>query len=919
MKRTAPIGLAILLLVAGIVRHPQLLAQAASPQTANQVTDSGKAGAQPPNVFIYFEDGPSLKSANLDGLGLSATTILQTRLLSTMDVHREAAVHSCGAEQNTPLQTPPSPSQEAGKTPGQGRSSDPVFYTISGRFEVEDPQARVPTVVFQYLVKKCSETLAYTLIKQSEIRFPAKHVLEELNGISGFILSTISAEIPRETVSVSLCTMKDVNPVDAAFKQISSSIRDHIVDLLNQSSDFAPSDQAEHTILCEFTPIRKKVKVPVLRGLPGVKKVLFLWDTDSLEVRMLVQSKVTAGTYPALGEPLRSKTEMLKDEKHSAMFVNDVAANALDHLRFIITAEHSGLKVDLDRSQAAAFLQEGKTLLCVSGNCRLNTRDPVRAAGALAAANKLDPGNPEILRYLGQAQLENHQSSNAQTLLQEAHSKLGSRKGKALEAEIDALLGDAYMQQNMFAQARDQYAESLKTYRMLLQVQNDGDTRGMLAENEITTTKKYVRALKATKEEDRALEALVILVRKYPFRKDLHQQIQELISGLSAAQLDRAQEKAGCAAPENVRNECALIAVRKVVSLNDTLPDGGDSSSVLKLALLALSFEPTDVKIRAEALAYAARGSMEVGGPDTDKYLTQAESLPQNDLPASVRDWLLRLRATFWLNKKDYSNAYSTLAPVAHDRQSSSSIRLLAAQTSLIWADSLRADPATAGQAKQKFQISKEFLLPLVDERYAPADEFLLYVNHALGMDVETRDRFRKILDANPRDDSASGIMIGICTELIPDYDCSLAVAKNAASIGFASKPPELQLDFIEAAMLKGDEKTASEWLKVVDSRSELSLQLRPVRDFYEVWLSLDQKDRAAAQTHFLKWQNSLKDLREKKLESIWSFKAAKSVWSGKDTPVAVLLLNMIKALDDSKAELPGFALGPESAPTGNY
>ena len=911
-------GLAILVLVAGIVRHPQLLAQAGSPQMANQFTDSGKAGAQPPNVFIYFEDGPSLKSANLDGLGLSATTILQTRLLSTMNVHREAAVHSCGAEQNNLLQTPPSPSQEAGKTPGQGRSSDPVFYTISGRFEVEDPQARVPTVVFQYLVNKCSETLAYTLIKQSEIRFAAKHVLEELNGISGFILSTISAEIPRETVSVSLCTMKDINPDDAAFKQISSSIRDHIVDLLNQSSDFAPSDQGEHTILCELTPIRKKVKVPVLRGLRGVEKVS-LWDTDSLEVRMLVQSKVTAGTYPALGEPLRRKTEMLKDEKQSAMFVNDVAANALDHLRFIITAERSGLKVDLDRSQAAAFLQEGKTLLCASGNCALNTRDPVRAAGALAAANKLDPGNPEILRYLGQAQLENHQSSNAQILLQEAHSKLGSRKGKALEAAIDALLGDAYMQQNMFSQARDQYAESLKTYRMLLQVQNDGETRGVLAENEITTTTKYVRALKATKEEDKAVESLVILVRKYPSRKDLHQQMQELIGGLSTAQLDKAQEKAGCAAPKNVRNECALIAVRKAVSLNDTLPDGGDFSSVLRLALLALSFEPTDVKIRAEALAYAARGSMEVGGPDTDKYLTQAESLPQNDVPASVREWLLRLRAAFWLNKHDYSNAYSILASVAHDRQSSSSIRLLAAQASLLWADSLRTDTATAAQAKQKFQISKEFLLPLVDERYAPADEVLLYVNHALGMDAETRDLFRKILDANPGDDSASGIMIGICTELIPDYDCSLAVAKKAASTGFASKPLELQLDFIEAAMLKGDEKTASEWLKVVDSRPELSLQLRPVRDFYEVWLSLDQKDRAAAQTHFLKWQNSLKDLREKKLKSVWSFKAAKSVWSGKDTPVAVLLLDMIKALDDSNAELPGFTLGPESAPAGNY
>jgi hypothetical protein len=124
-------------------------------------------------------------------------------------------------------------------------------------------------------------------------------------------------------------------------------------------------------------------------------------------------------------------------------------------------------------------------------------------------------------------------------------------------------------------------------------------------------------------------------------------------------------------------------------------------------------------------------------------------------------------------------------------------------------------------------------------------------------------------------------------------------------------KPPEFQLEFVEAAMLKGDDGDAEQWLEIIADHHDLSAPLRTVRDFYAFWLSSNKHNSKTASESFSSWKSAVMDLRQSKNTDVgWSFKGAKAVWKADSRPSATLFLDMITALEDSHAELPSLPSG---------
>jgi tetratricopeptide (TPR) repeat protein len=497
--------------------------------------------------------------------------------------------------------------------------------------------------------------------------------------------------------------------------------------------------------------------------------------------------------------------------------------------------------------------------------------------------------------------MANRELAKAQASLELAHEKLDSRqKGKIFEAEIDALLGDVFMQLNSFSAAQSSYLEAAKVYQAL------GEA-GKEAEIKV----RYARALQGSPERPKAVADLLALIRRNPNDAELHRQTKSMIRELSSEDLNKVSHSADCAHAEDVGDECALLSVQQAARLSansDPLPE----PQILSLATTALDFKIADPQIRAEALCYAARAALHLEKyAEANSFLVTAEALPPQGVNAGTRDWILRLRGVYWLAQENYESAYKLLVPAAHDKGSSRYTTLLAAQASFLWGYNLQPDPARTQQANARLQEARDLIVPLVTERYTIADELLFQVNHALGKDQDTRDRFLEIIDKNPGDDSASRLAILTCTELLADYDCSFSVAKKSASSGFASKAPELQLDMVEAAMLKGDAKQAKQWLKLLRNDADLSPELKMVRDFYLVWTSLSSNDIQTAQASFSKWRDGTSNLRQRKTPVAWSFKAAKGLLKEKQSPDSSLILGMIEAVENDNAAIPKFTVSP--------
>jgi hypothetical protein len=88
---------------------------------------------------------------------------------------------------------------------------------------------------------------------------------------------------------------------------------------------------------------------------------------------------------------------------------------------------------------------------------------------------------------------------------------------------------------------------------------------------------------------------------------------------------------------------------------------------------------------------------------------------------------------------------------------------------------------------------------------------------------------------------------------------------------------------------------------------------LKPIRDFYAVWIALEKKDQANAQSCFEHWKNALQQLRAKGKDQQspnWSFTGAKIIWKQRHLPESDFYLGMIKSMEDPQADFPMFPPG---------
>jgi tetratricopeptide (TPR) repeat protein len=855
--------------------------QITNPVAANNNTLQEQRSSE---VFISFEESAT-QDSEFQGISTFAFNLLRLRLISTSS---PAIVHQGGQDRSctTIRQGMESPSQL-----GVKKEQAVLRYYLSGTIEMLGRRASgTSTMGIHYKLNKCTDTGDFLLIPSQDVTFTSDRLLDQLNWISSYILHQIQNEIQRQRVSVHECTLDDDSVTDQALPGIVHDIKTRIDNALNASNEFQASydDRGATILYCILTPKLHR----------RVTKALSLGALDeTLEAKISIKTTDQSKPYE---DPVSTIIKWADRKSETALnnYAEGVATKAVGALQFVRGTERLGIENPLETWEANNYLEQGKKLLTLTNASK---QDLKSALEALLRAKRLDGNDPMILRYLAQAQLGNLLYTDARETLEDAQNKLKSPQKKSLlEAEINVLMGDALLNLNATIEAADHYRKALETYNSLT---DGGDAAPAVYQ-------KYARALIQSNQRIKATTELLRALPQFPQPAELHRQALTLIRQLSAEELNSVYKDSSenyCKQPESIRDECALLAVEKAeIETNVRHND----SEIRLYANAALQFNPLGRQIHAEALGYAAIAELNTDPDKAGQILNEAESLSNSGFQPNVKVWLRGLRSEYWLQKEDFEKAnQAAKLALAEDPENRSSW-LMKAEVDVRWAESMKADSTLASRRVALLNDALSKLDLLVSERYTDADELLALANHASQRDSDSRDRFTKILDQNPRDDSALENLLTVCIDWLSDFDCSLNAARKAADTGFRTKTLEIQLDLVEAAMLKEENVDAEEWLKIVGERSELPMDLKTVRDFYTVWLALREKNTEKAKSSFSSWADSVKLLREqgKQRKSIdWSFVGAKTFLRKSQGAEVNLYLKMIQSMEDPSTAIPSF------------
>jgi tetratricopeptide (TPR) repeat protein len=768
-----------------------------------------------------------------------------------------------------------------------------VVYYVTGNIELlGGAPVGTPNLGVHYLVQRCEAGAPpIDLVPQQDMTFPADQAVDYLNEMANFIQFKISNEIPRLGVRINPCRVEAATSQPSPIPlRLASSLTGAIVTSVNGSPGLIVDERADHVVDCVLV-------------LNKGKRVLFKPGTEKLEVSIEVRTKAASEPYRAPDHPPTSLHD-LESPQVADNLVRQGAGLALDTLKFVLTAERLNLQGQLNQLQAVTFKEKGRALLCPDEACELPSKDPSGALDALENAAKLDPGNPEILRYLGQAQYEASQFDQSRATLDKALQSLRKQeKATPLEAVILYFLGLSELQSGSPESAADHFQRLMTLYRQ----------PPAQPSRELKLYPSYSLALRKSHQTAQAVQLMLEGLKRFPHAKDLHAQTRDLVDSLSLEELESVKID-GCG--EGAHDECALINVERAARTyqsRGTLPDG--LSAVNASAKAALDFDPKDTNILAEALAYAGIASLTVSPKEADNYFHRLSALPSEKLSPEMSDWTLRLQMLYARYKNDLGAAYS-LAVRAQSSKTSSKLTLLVASRVAMAEGELFMQAARRDEGSSRLREARQWVLPLVEARQEGADSVLAEINHYLAEENETIAVLEPILGKNPADESAGRTLLSVCTDNLGDLACSLRVAKKIAESGFGRRSFGIQLDMIEVAILDSDAASAEEWITEFDkgtsasgAAQELPLRFKAVRNLYAFWLGVYRKSPDLP-AKFDAWRAAMEELRQKNESIEWTFEGAKGVLKGKNDPDSRLLEQMIMSIENKSTPVPSFVRG---------
>lgn len=729
-----------------------------------------------------------------------------------------------------------------------GEESAGTFFVVRVSLDAHHP----PDLYVDYSLEKCSGGASSVLLEslRDNLRVPiptdrssfaADKVIEGLNNAAQSLAYLL--ENPPTTVAV-----EDFQPKD---EKLANALTAHLKRAVPLWSGFRVSEISDNP---EYRVSGK------VSGSSGDVEVSFvLWSNGKSQFEGKTMCTARKSFRPAEKKVTSEIFEALNDLRLAQSFgVNSLATMDFHDL-----------------------LRKGEHLLCEDEHrnplpaCRQDVSAAIRVFQvASQKAPKAEGWNAAY--HLGRAQAAQYKYQDAITSLAEALEKLETSpdKGKD-EVSIHNALGDVYAKHGENDEAAQQYKRSL--------------------ELDPTQADLYVKRAEAVFGNDHSAGILVLLggLGRLPEEGKLHSALLETVGNLEGADFEPVGKLFQTALDNGVpiRDEFAMMWIREGESEADPAKAGEYADNALRL-------DPVGVQVRAEA--YAVRVWLDLPGKldEAEKYLKQAEALPQDKLPPRTLNWLLRLRATYLLDQKNYEAAYEQAKRAEDiDTASYSLSRVLSAQVAVTWADEIRKADPQSGKANELYRTGKEMAQEQLRDASLGARYYYIKANHALSLDHESRETLADLVKNDPQDVDAGNTLIYLCAEYAFDFDCSYSEARKL--MPFFPKYPMVHANAAEAAVLNGEYQQAGEWLKSLLARPDLDAETKAVGDFYKLWIAL-ARDQAEVKSDFDSVLQSLSAYVKAPSESL-SLQGARRALpkTGLTQPKQDLLGEIISVLED--------------------
>jgi tetratricopeptide (TPR) repeat protein len=795
-----------------------------------------------------------------------ATSYIRLRLQETptLEVIASDKEPACGLHANqtesNATKMPPrgqTPAQYANQQREIVEPNGGEFFVIRGSVDTHPPNVAV-----NYWLGKCNGSTLNELASDRSIlvadrsSFVAETVLGPLGTISRFLAYKLEGlQNPPTTVAVG-----QFGPSSDKF---AAALTQYVKQALTLPPGVELSEIArspDYIVDGEVTTGRTEIRVEIrLRSARGAHDVITPIEVSGThKLQWAFERKVVSRIY-----------EALNDQRLAKRFASDVlSAKSFDSL-----------------------IEEGRHLLCQDQP--RGCRQDASAAAVVFRAAKMNPkADWSASYYLGMAQASTYKYSDAVESLKESLSEVSASTAKGPEADksivqVRNTLGDVYLRYGDGKNGVLQYEESLKINPDQPEV--------------------YVKRAEALFVDDRpgAMKVLLDGVHRAPTGSELHTALLENVRKLQEGDFKAVQKEFEQAFADGVpmTDEYALLWVL----WGETGSVNADTVRQRQYVTNALDLHPADVQVQAQA--YALRAAIDLPGnlEEVDKYLAQAEALPAEKLDGNTLSWVARLRAIYWLDRKDYARA-SDWAEKARAIDTSSASQLLSADVANNWAKSLAERDVRDEQANKLFTKARDVVLPLVESRYEGADSVLHTANHGLGLDQDSKKVFKTIVDKNPKDFSATLSLAFVCSEYLFDTACSYTQNRKLLDLDLSALSPAdrqaMKLNAAEAAVLQHDYRQASVWLNEL-ALPGLGADYRAIADFYKTWIAFARK-QADSQSDFDQLRQALTAYTElqKKGEvqpSGWSFQGARHALAHSELPLQKqkLLSDVIAVIED--------------------
>ena len=426
----------------------------------------------------------------------------------------------------------------------------------------------------------------------------------------------------------------------------------------------------------------------------------------------------------------------------------------------------------------------------------------------------------------------------------------------------------------------------------------------------------YMQKAQAEQYAGEHIAALGTLLTGIAYATDsssLHLEAKRLIRSLEAEDFEPAEKlfRQLQANKEQLKDETALYEWRRgSYRLDWSDPDSLERAKGRFTEALAL--DPKDPSILANLYGFLVLVNSYKDNTAAEGYLAKIDSLPTVDLAKEIREWLMRVRASYLLSKgKDfYGDAYS-VAKQGRAINDSKQAELLQAQTATLTArnrDTLMEIERTA-----RYEEAHDLVLPLARERYASlADAILSEVNRNLNRNQETQVLFTSLVEKNPKDLPAVQGLMEVCAEYLFDFQCALNAALRYAAAMPAGAKMDVgqQINTAEAGTLTGNLELANQWLASALSDNGLPQDLRAVAFLYRTWVSAVSTTSDDLREPFEQWREATGELRRRGTPLGWSFRGAKHALErgSMNEKHRNLLHQMIATLEDASSPLPEWA-----------